>query len=172
MVIQVELALAVALSLEEKTYIKGPLQARPNNTLVPSLPTTASLQYISGNSTRQLPPQIINSSLTMTSIKAVLMLAAAAAAMVVPPVVDDGIIVARQTTEAPTPASSSIITPAPTTSIHCDYEYCDSGISWCFYFAGFQTFDPSRGPLPGETRTSIGPCATPTVAVTATPIAY
>ncbi|KAH6888698.1 hypothetical protein B0T10DRAFT_59870 [Thelonectria olida] len=46
-----------------------------------------------------------------------------------------------------------------TSSRHCDYAYCDTeGTSWCFFFVPFTTLDPTKGPLPGETRTSIGLC--------------
>ncbi|KPM40643.1 hypothetical protein AK830_g5903 [Neonectria ditissima] len=50
----------------------------------------------------------------------------------------------------------------PTQSIDCDYKYCESNTSWCFYFVPFTTFDISEGPLPGETRTSLGPCGSTT----------
>ncbi|KAM5363118.1 hypothetical protein ACJZ2D_012168 [Fusarium nematophilum] len=54
-------------------------------------------------------------------------------------------------------------TPTPTPSIKCDYKYCDErGTSWCFHFVPFTAIDPTLGPLPGETRTSIGPCGTKT----------
>jgi len=49
----------------------------------------------------------------------------------------------------------------PTASISCGYKYCDElGTSWCFYYAEPTTYDPSRGPLPGVTRTPIGTCGT------------
>ncbi|KAM0559659.1 hypothetical protein ACHAPJ_004183 [Fusarium lateritium] len=56
-------------------------------------------------------------------------------------------------------------TSAPTQTFDCDYEYCDEkSVSWCFHFVPFTAIDPTKGPLPGETRTSIGVCGAKTVA--------
>lgn len=54
--------------------------------------------------------------------------------------------------EAPAPTAE----PEPT--IDCHYRYCESSTSWCFYWAGVTGYDISLGPIPGETRTSIGTC--------------
>lgn len=61
---------------------------------------------------------------------------------------------------------TSVITPppaepTPTHTLNCDYEYCDGSTSWCFYWAGISSYDPTLGPLPGESRTSVGTCAYP-----------
>ncbi|KAI0887513.1 uncharacterized protein GGS22DRAFT_157340 [Annulohypoxylon maeteangense] len=40
----------------------------------------------------------------------------------------------------------------------CDYTSCYEGTIVCFYFAGFTSYDVSRGPLPGEIATMLGPC--------------
>ncbi|KAF4977372.1 hypothetical protein FZEAL_6084 [Fusarium zealandicum] len=57
----------------------------------------------------------------------------------------------------------AITTASPTQSIKCDYKYCDEyGTSWCFHFVPITTVDPTLGPLPGETRTSLGLCGTKT----------
>ncbi|OTB06819.1 hypothetical protein M426DRAFT_20570 [Hypoxylon sp. CI-4A] len=54
-------------------------------------------------------------------------------------------------------------TPAPETSpgftVHCDYSYCNSGTNVCFYWAGYTSWDVSRGPIPGEVPTMLGPCS-------------
>lgn len=56
------------------------------------------------------------------------------------------------------PESAGPVTTV-TTTLKCDYKYCDEeGTSWCFHFVPFTTVDPTLGPLPGETRTSIGLC--------------
>ncbi|KAF4463860.1 hypothetical protein FALBO_9312 [Fusarium albosuccineum] len=65
------------------------------------------------------------------------------------------------------PGERPAITTEPTTTasptIKCDYKYCDEkGTSWCFHFVPFTTIDPTLGPLPGETRTSIGLCGAKT----------
>ncbi|KAF4955032.1 hypothetical protein FGADI_4871 [Fusarium gaditjirri] len=51
-------------------------------------------------------------------------------------------------------------TAAPKESFDCDYSYCgeDDDILWCFRFIPFTTINPTLGPLPGETRVSIGMC--------------
>lgn len=50
-------------------------------------------------------------------------------------------------------------TPTPEQTFDCDYSYCDeSRISWCFHFVPFSTINPTLGPMPGETRVSIGTC--------------
>jgi hypothetical protein len=60
-------------------------------------------------------------------------------------------------TAPPKPPTSTSHTT--TSSRHCDYAYCDTeGTSWCFFFVPFTTLDPTKGPLPGETRISIGLC--------------
>ncbi|KAG5767165.1 hypothetical protein H9Q72_004786 [Fusarium xylarioides] len=52
------------------------------------------------------------------------------------------------------------ITAAPKESFDCDYSYCgdDDHVLWCFRFIPFTTINPTLGPLPGETRVSIGMC--------------
>ncbi|KAF4447402.1 hypothetical protein F53441_9080 [Fusarium austroafricanum] len=55
------------------------------------------------------------------------------------------------------------ITAAPE-AFDCDYSYCDeNSVSWCFHFIPFTTIDPALGPLPGETRVSVGTCGPKTV---------
>ncbi|KAM0434488.1 hypothetical protein ACHAPT_003584 [Fusarium lateritium] len=59
----------------------------------------------------------------------------------------------------PGDAAPVITAATPTSTLKCDYKYCDEqGTSWCFHFVPFTTIDPTLGPLPGETRTSIGLC--------------
>ncbi|KAF4337619.1 hypothetical protein FBEOM_8518 [Fusarium beomiforme] len=54
---------------------------------------------------------------------------------------------------------SPAVTAAPKESFDCDYSYCgEDDILWCFQFIPFTTIDPTLGPLPGETRVSIGMC--------------
>ncbi|KAI2465521.1 hypothetical protein F4781DRAFT_20922 [Annulohypoxylon bovei var. microspora] len=40
----------------------------------------------------------------------------------------------------------------------CEYSYCYEGTNVCFYWAGVTSWDVSRGPLPGEIPTMLGPC--------------
>ncbi|KAF9763909.1 hypothetical protein IL306_002962 [Fusarium sp. DS 682] len=56
--------------------------------------------------------------------------------------------------------SAPAVTAAPKESFDCDYSYCseDDDVLWCFRFIPFTTIDPTLGPLPGETRVSIGMC--------------
>ena len=64
----------------------------------------------------------------------------------------------------PHAARAAAVTPSVSMPIACDYAYCDGTSSWCFYWAGVTGYDPQRGPIPGETRTNIGPCSvTPAV---------
>lgn len=58
-----------------------------------------------------------------------------------------------------------LITSAPTPSVDCKYKYCDSNTQYCMYWAGVTGYDPSLGPIPGMTRTSLGACQTPPTAV-------
>lgn len=61
-------------------------------------------------------------------------------------------------TKHTTTTTSSTSAPAHPAR-HCDYAYCDEvGTSWCFFFVPFTTIDPTKGPMPGETRSKIGPC--------------
>ncbi|KAI6766480.1 hypothetical protein HG531_011702 [Fusarium graminearum] len=56
-------------------------------------------------------------------------------------------------------ASAPAVTAAPALeqALDCDYSYCDENhISWCFHFIPFTTIDPTLGPMPGETRVSVG----------------
>jgi hypothetical protein len=55
---------------------------------------------------------------------------------------------------------ASAVTAAPKESFDCDYSYCgeDDDVLWCFRFIPFTTINPTLGPLPGETRVSIGMC--------------
>lgn len=98
----------------------------------------------------------------MPSLKSLLIFITASAAMAVAPSHETGLAAVQQATATTTriPHMTPRPTAKPTTSIKCDYAYCAEGTSWCFYFAGFTTYDTSRGPLPGETRTSLGPCGT------------
>ncbi|KAJ0341800.1 hypothetical protein COL922a_001894 [Colletotrichum nupharicola] len=62
--------------------------------------------------------------------------------------------------------ATTTVQPPATTSIKCDHQWCQDGASMCAYWAGVTAFlpgfDPSRGPIPGETVTNLGPCAMPT----------
>ncbi|KAF4852540.1 hypothetical protein CGCSCA4_v002866 [Colletotrichum siamense] len=58
--------------------------------------------------------------------------------------------------------ATTTVQPPATTSIKCDHQWCQDGASMCVYWAGVTGFDPSRGPIPGETVTNLGPCAMPT----------
>ncbi|KAJ5013689.1 hypothetical protein K4K57_002453 [Colletotrichum sp. SAR 10_99] len=62
--------------------------------------------------------------------------------------------------------ATTTVQPPATTSINCDHQWCQNGASMCAYWAGVTDFlpgfDPSRGPIPGETVTNLGPCAMPT----------
>ncbi|KAI8160438.1 hypothetical protein K4K49_006687 [Colletotrichum sp. SAR 10_70] len=58
--------------------------------------------------------------------------------------------------------ATTTVQPPATTSIKCDHQWCQDGASMCAYWAGVTGFDPSRGPIPGETVTNLGPCAMPT----------
>ncbi|KAK7225953.1 hypothetical protein V2G26_013956 [Clonostachys chloroleuca] len=62
------------------------------------------------------------------------------------------------TTDSTTPAPSTTGAPKPTHSVSCSYEYCDGTSSWCYYWAGITAYDPSRGPIPGVTRSPLGSC--------------
>ncbi|KAH8175913.1 hypothetical protein LIA77_04331 [Sarocladium implicatum] len=86
----------------------------------------------------------------MSSFKVLGLFISMAAAMIVP----------TGTTPPPGPAS-----PEPTfytACLDCDIEYCDGSTSWCHYWAGMTTYDPTLGPLPGETRVPVGLCGSET----------
>ncbi|KAH7170575.1 hypothetical protein EDB81DRAFT_170607 [Dactylonectria macrodidyma] len=80
----------------------------------------------------------------------------------------------KQTITAPPTRATTTLSSitASTHSISCDYAYCDGSISWCFYFVPFTTFDVTFGPLPGERRTSLGPCEVKTIEMTTTVPVY
>ncbi|KAI1143984.1 hypothetical protein F5Y05DRAFT_13294 [Hypoxylon sp. FL0543] len=64
------------------------------------------------------------------------------------------------TTTQPSSASDS---PTSTFTGYCDYSYCNElGSNVCFYWAGYTSWDVSRGPIPGEIPTVLGPCSTET----------
>ncbi|KAK0389409.1 hypothetical protein NLU13_2984 [Sarocladium strictum] len=65
--------------------------------------------------------------------------------------------------------SSFSSSSSSSSSISCDLRYCDGSTSWCHYWAGITTYDPTLGPLPGETLTSIGLCGKTVSSVTWTP---
>ena len=88
-----------------------------------------------------------------------------AAAMGLP----SNLAVPLETTTVPTTLATSIVTETPIPSLKCDLKYCQSGTSWCLYFAGFTTFDATLGQMPGETITSIGLCPVQTTAAAPTP---
>ncbi|KAK2064275.1 hypothetical protein LY76DRAFT_657142 [Colletotrichum caudatum] len=46
-------------------------------------------------------------------------------------------------------------------SIDCKYKYCDDQIQYCMYWAGVTGWNPSLGPVPGMTRTTLGACQVP-----------
>ncbi|KAF0327319.1 hypothetical protein K4K61_007709 [Colletotrichum sp. SAR11_59] len=58
--------------------------------------------------------------------------------------------------------ATTTVQPPATPSIKCDHQWCQDGASMCAYWAGVTGFDPSRGPIPGETVTNLGSCAMPT----------
>ncbi|CAM1505600.1 Fc.00g112370.m01.CDS01 [Cosmosporella sp. VM-42] len=71
----------------------------------------------------------------------------------------NSLAVPLESTPIPTTLATSIVTETPIPSLKCDLKYCESGTSWCMYFAGFTTFDRTAGgQKPGETITSIGLC--------------
>jgi hypothetical protein len=73
------------------------------------------------------------------------------------------------TTDTTTPAPSTTTgAPKPTHSVSCSYEYCDGTSSWCYYWAGITAYDPSRGPIPGVTRSPLGSCDPATYLVNTT----
>lgn len=93
----------------------------------------------------------------MPSLIACLLLVGTAAAMAVP------------TTAAPYPTAPPPSPTSSSSSISCDIRYCDGSTSWCHYWAGITTYDPTLGPLPGETRTALGKCGRTTSSATYTP---
>ncbi|CCF39768.1 hypothetical protein CH063_10509 [Colletotrichum higginsianum] len=46
------------------------------------------------------------------------------------------------------------------TTIDCKYKYCNNNTQYCMYWAGVTGWDPSLGPIPGMTGTSLGACQT------------
>jgi hypothetical protein len=56
------------------------------------------------------------------------------------------------------PPTNQLAPTSSISSISCDIRYCDGSTSWCHYWAGITSYDPTLGPLPGETRTSLGLC--------------
>ncbi|KAI0382955.1 hypothetical protein F5Y04DRAFT_36082 [Hypomontagnella monticulosa] len=62
-------------------------------------------------------------------------------------------------TTGPTPTAPP---PEPVSSSftgRCDYSFCNTdGNNVCFYWAGYTSWDVSRGPIPGEVPTVLGPC--------------
>ncbi|KAK2009802.1 hypothetical protein LZ32DRAFT_608094 [Colletotrichum eremochloae] len=46
-------------------------------------------------------------------------------------------------------------------SIDCMYKYCDDRTQYCMYWAGVTGWNPSLGPVPGMTRTTLGVCQVP-----------
>ncbi|KAL3964342.1 hypothetical protein ACCO45_001346 [Purpureocillium lilacinum] len=56
------------------------------------------------------------------------------------------------------PVQPAAVTPSVSLPVACDYTYCDGSSSWCFYWGGVTSYDPNHGPVPGETRTNLGPC--------------
>ncbi|KZL85604.1 hypothetical protein CI238_05464 [Colletotrichum incanum] len=65
--------------------------------------------------------------------------------------------------------NNEFITPAPMdsasapsrASIDCKYKYCNSNTQYCIHWAGVTGWDPSLGPIPGMTQTSLGVCQVP-----------
>ncbi|KAL2213582.1 hypothetical protein CC79DRAFT_1362391 [Sarocladium strictum] len=90
----------------------------------------------------------------MPSFKAILLLVGTAASIAVP------------TTLVTHPTLPAIQDFPLSSSISCDNRYCDGSTSWCFYWAGITTYDPTLGPLPGETRRSLGRCGKTTTETT------
>ncbi|GKT46670.1 uncharacterized protein ColSpa_06851 [Colletotrichum spaethianum] len=65
----------------------------------------------------------------------------------------------------------NVRTDRPTTttlaSVDCKYKYCNSNTQYCTYWAGITGWDPSLGPIPGMTHTSLGSCQVPATDLTA-----
>ena len=61
-------------------------------------------------------------------------------------------------------SAAASTTPAPKPRPRqCDYTFCDQdGIIWCYVWDGVTAFDISLGPIPVETRVSLGWCKTKT----------
>lgn len=65
-----------------------------------------------------------------------------------------------------TPSNPSILTTLITvgpsspgrSSVHCDAAYCKDGTSYCHFWAGATTWNPTIGPVPGEMQTVLGAC--------------
>ncbi|KAK2000021.1 hypothetical protein LX36DRAFT_689689 [Colletotrichum falcatum] len=51
-------------------------------------------------------------------------------------------------------------------SIDCKYTYCDDRTLYCMYWAGVTGWNPSLGPVPGMTRTTLGACRVPATDLT------
>ncbi|KAI1655092.1 hypothetical protein F4813DRAFT_368619 [Daldinia decipiens] len=72
--------------------------------------------------------------------------------------------ITSSTTSATAPPTTIFPSPPSESSSHvgftghCDYSYCNSGSNVCFYWAGYTSWDVSRGPIPGEVPTILGPC--------------
>lgn len=102
-----------------------------------------------------------NTLITLLLAAAAVFVTAAPAAPTTPPALDPQAVLAAADDPAPTPpppADEPEPEPEPEPSIDCHYRYCESSTSWCFYWGGVTGYDVSRGPIPGETRTSLGTC--------------
>ncbi|KAI1376778.1 hypothetical protein F4677DRAFT_73688 [Hypoxylon crocopeplum] len=77
---------------------------------------------------------------------------------------DPTITTTTTTVSSPTPEPPPTTTTTDSTSSftpRCDYRYCDNGRDVCFYWAGYTSWDVSRGPIPGEVPTILGTCTDP-----------
>ncbi|UNI14440.1 hypothetical protein JDV02_001069 [Purpureocillium takamizusanense] len=72
----------------------------------------------------------------------------------------------RDPSAAAAAVAAAAVTPSVSLPVACDFTYCDGSSSWCFYWAGVTAYDSKGAPIPGETRTNLGPCG---AATTATP---
>ena len=126
--------------------------------LLLSLPLTATSHTV----LRIIQSSLRIQAIDMPSFKSLLLLAASAAALVVPK--DGNANVQRAVTTAPT------TTAAPSLTVHCDDQWCDGSTSWCLYWAGITSYNPTIGPFPGEVATQIGTCGpdVPVATTTAT----
>lgn len=98
-----------------------------------------------------------NTLITILLAAAATLVTAAPAAPTTPPALDPQALLAADD-PAPTLPPPPADEPEPDPSIDCHYRYCESSTSWCFYWGGVTGYDVSRGPIPGETRTSLGTC--------------
>ena len=147
-----------------KSYVAFPMLDVQSLCLCSPVSPAQSASHCNQSHSRycKLPIQssLIIQAIDMPSFKSLLLLAASAAALVVPK--DGDANVPRKVTKAPA------TTAAPSLSVHCDAQWCDGSTSWCLYWAGVTSYNPSLGPIPGEVATQIGTCTANVPAATTT----